>query len=179
MKPNEEKNTNKLQNVVIALSIIIAILVIVIGTIIISSGNKDNNDKGGNSTVNSSVNKEEVKYTEVKTKYCTMKYPSEWKEYITVTKSEENGVLSEKFTCDVANQTIDMFTVHFGTTDSGDVMGSFFEDGKQIPVSIEYGNFEENDTFTDEEIDTVYAILECINDVIDSISKSEGFSNIK
>lgn len=111
---------------------------------------------------------------EIATPYGILQYPSYWNEYVSVDENSDGDILTETFCCEIDGKQIELFTVSFGDTPKGELLGYVTEGDVKTEIRLEFHEFagglsQENDS-------KVYAMQEAVNDVIQSIKAFEGYS---
>lgn len=119
---------------------------------------------------------ESVAPLEFETPYCVMHYPSHWKDYIQVEEITEKDVLAEIFTCEISGNEYPLFTIYFGESAEGDRFGYITLEGEKIPVSVVCAPFSGDAKLTKEDETNLYAMMEGVNDVLQSIASAEGYT---
>lgn len=102
------------------------------------------------------------------TPYCTILFPSDWMDQMTVDEVEDAGIYSAIFGCDLNGKKGELFTVTFGVEDPQNSIGSIVSKGETVPVSIEMATIDK-DAWTEEEYKTVCAMQGAKEKVKESI----------
>ena len=111
----------------------------------------------------------------VVTPYCELKYPGRWKDQMEVKELTENDTLSYVFYALVEEKQYELYTVHFGDSEYGDLFGYISFDGEDIPVYIDCHTITDSDALPEAELSQYYSMMEGINDVVQSISSTSGY----
>lgn len=109
----------------------------------------------------------------LKTPYGNLYYPAQWKDSMDCTVSETDTGCKAVFTGKVADKQAEVFAIYFGeSTGNAFPVGIVkTEAGEEIEVHAELFDFEYDDTWSQEEIDTICAMQESINHVIARIEE--------
>ncbi len=158
-----KKNVKTLRTLIIAVLAVALILVMVIAF----SPKSPKNSTGGNGT--------NIPTVTVKTPYCDLEYPKQWKDQMTVKETAVDGVLAESFYAVIAGTEYELYTVYFGNSEKGELFGFIPYEGKDTPVYIECHRVPEESGLTDEEITLFYTMMEGVNETTQSISSAPGF----
>lgn len=158
-KPN--KKTAVLIAVIIAAAILAAVLIIVLPMM------RDDTSDGQSS--------ETVPTESVLTPYGELKYPSMWKDQMTYKGSSENGISSYVFYAVIGDGQYELYTVYFGQSDAGNLLGYIPSDGGDLPVYIECHNIVQSNDLTDSELRTFYSMMEGVNELAQSVTAMSGF----
>lgn len=114
----------------------------------------------------------------ISTPYCDLQYPDLWPDFFRHSGSENGGAYTETFYCSMNGQELELFRIVFNGEGSEYVLGTVKADGKTVPVSAEILDITVDETWTQGERDTVYAMAEGVNDVIQSIQASKTFKEV-
>ena len=179
----DDKITIKKSNVtIIAVISVVVLVVFIVLTVYISSqiSSKANNSDSANSTLSnvesSQLESENYEMLDIETDYCVLKYPSQWEKYLEVKDDTTDGVFTKTFLCNISNLNIKMFEIHFGKSEIGDLVGYITTGDEKTPVYVEYGEFSGDNSLSKDDETIIYAMFEGVNDVVQSIKKSNGFS---
>lgn len=154
-----------------ATAVLIVSLVFLFAFNILPIFNKDLSEKPNDSV--------DVSQGIVTTPYCELKYPSSWKEQITFrTFSDKNG-LSYCFNAKIDQKEYELFTVYFGNSEKGNLFGYLPADKDDIPVYIYCNNLKDINNISETELSQLYAMMEGINDVAQSIANTTGYYETK
>lgn len=104
----------------------------------------------------------------IETPYGTLYYPGEWAPLLRTEITEENGC-HVAFHADLdSGRQQELFTLTFGGTDP---IGAFTAgDGTKVGVSVTLAEFTPDNTWTDSEINVVYAMQDGLNHVLDNLA---------
>lgn len=119
----------------------------------------------------------EYDYIEIETPYCTLKFPDKWEQYLEYEINDENSVFSIEFFANIKQQKKKIFTVNFGDTNEKDGVGYIKTEKMEMPVSVKIEEIVLDDSWTEKEKDILYAMGECVNDVIQSIVSDEAYES--
>ena len=110
---------------------------------------------------------------EINTDYAVLKYPSEYKEIVKTSVTNENPY-TISFTTEINKTDIKLFDIVFGGSD-GYKLGTLKKDGKSIEVyTVDYSaNFSTE--LSDEEMNTLNTLTQKINVVISNLIKDYDF----
>ena len=158
-----KKNVKTLRTLIIA---VLAVALIVVAVIAFSP--KSPKDPAGGAGTN-------VQTVTVKTPYCDLEYPEQWKDQMTVKESKVDGVLAESFYAVITGAEYELYTVYFGQSEKGDLFGFIPYEGNNTPVYIECHRMPEQSGLTDDEITQFYTMMEGVNETAQSISSAPGF----
>ncbi len=132
--------------------------------------------KGATSNQSDSIDgSETVEMMKIKTPYCTLNYPAKWKELVKYKESTEGETYTGTFYCQMKDQELELFNVHFGAPDTGTLIGSILKDGKTIPFSVASSSFEPGEGWTEDERMLYFAMANGINDVIESVTGDPNY----
>lgn len=163
MSKLQKPNKTTLALIAATVAFIVVILAVLIYAVVLTS--KDHSEEKENKdTVTSKCS--------VETPYCELKYSEQWKDQMTVEELFENDIRSYVFYAIIGDERYELYTVHFGNSKCGDLFG-YLED---IPVYIECHTITESDSLTESELSRYYTMMEGINDIVQSISNTQGYS---
>lgn len=117
----------------------------------------------------------DISTIEFQTPYCTLRYPEQWKDQVTVKKSAVDGGLTVTYCAVIAAKQYELFTVCFGESSKGELFGYLPGDGNIIPVYIECHKITEDAGLTEGEQALFYSMMEGVNEVSRSISSTAGY----
>ena len=112
----------------------------------------------------------------IETPYCVLQYPEQWKEQMTVKESAVDKCVAETFYAIIAGNQYELFTIYFGNSTAGELFGYLTNDGNKIPVYIECHKMPQEHSLTESELSLFYAMMEGVNEVAQSISFDDGYS---
>lgn len=150
---------------------VIAVLTVVctVGIILI----KDNVSFG---TRNNVSYLEDIPAFEIETKYCDLYFPEQYKDVIQIKYSEKRGYKVKFYVNIEDKELVHVFDICFNS-DDGDLLG-YIENKKEkeiVNLSIDVMQLEFDDSWSEEELNQVYAVQEERNFVIDSLTKIENY----
>lgn len=174
-----QKNRRKKNKLISVLWVILGILLV----ICISLFLKKNDDKElknvdevkeQNSEENRNDVQEAVASYEIETDYCKLYFPESWKEQIKVKYTEEAGYKAEFYGLIDGKEEKHLFDVCFNS-DDGVLLGYLKDNEEIINISIDMNELEFDDTWTQEEVDQIYAMQEDMNFLMESLSEIENY----
>ena len=105
----------------------------------------------------------------IETKYGTLHYNDQWREYIKIDQAEEGDVVSVSFTAVINKKEYPLFVVNIGGGDGSEVGKLTDRDGKERIVYINASESKEEEDLEANEQNRLYAMQEDINYVIDHL----------
>lgn len=105
----------------------------------------------------------------IETKYGTLHYNDQWREYIKIDQAEEGDVVSVSFTALINKKEYPLFVVNIGGGDGSEVGKLTDRDGKERIVYINASEIKEEEDLEANEQNRLYAMQEDINYVIDHL----------
>ena len=115
-------------------------------------------------------NKEDVQDPNIKTPYCTLHYPEEWKNFLRVEISE-GKTYDVAFYSDLdSGKSQKLFTIRFGGSEEDAYAMLKMSGGKSVPVQVEIVTFKPDNTWSEQEINIVFTMQEALNDVLSGMS---------
>ncbi len=90
-------------------------------------------------------------------------------------QTQEGDILQAEFYGTVGGQRVKLYTIIMGDTQSESVIGFYRIDGVDRPVSVQPDELAYVDGMSEEEQLSVFALMETLNDVVQSIMSSENF----
>ncbi len=110
----------------------------------------------------------------IKTPYVVITYPCKWAEYLSV-RTTQDGVYTVHFAAKLTSGKIqELYSIGFGG-ESATAMGFMTaESGEKVNIQMTMGHFQPDDSWTDVEKNTVYAMMETVNDVLRQLIPSES-----
>ena len=195
---NTEKtnNTNNSKTIIIILSSVIAVCLIVIIILLCLLLNKSDDSKSSDnksalsdtsmqsetsaSTENSSLTvgspDDSREAIEISTKYGTLLYPKEWESNLR-TEIVDSDVYKVKFYGTVEGKTEQhLFDLLFNGTDGYNLGTLKTESGEDVAINIVSYDFELDDSWTEDEKFTLYAMQEDINYTIGMLAENGNFT---
>ena len=109
----------------------------------------------------------------VKTSYCVLRYPFAFSDIIRVEVAEQMGRGALVFYANLNNTDWPMFSLSFDDAGGLPVGTLPLSDGTTVSVKAQI--FETDEAMDPDMRQTFYAAQECINDVISSLTDTEGF----
>lgn len=104
----------------------------------------------------------------LETPYCNLYYPAQWKDSMDGQVIETESGFQVVFTGKVADKKAELFVIYFGKgTENAFPIGILkTETGEEIETYAELLDFAQDDTWTQEEVDTFCAMQESVNHII-------------
>ncbi len=113
----------------------------------------------------------------VSTKFGDHRYPGIWEDQVRTEVVEEAIGGRVIYYGKVNGKESPLFTVYYGKgSANSQTIGTMKVDGLSLAVSIELNDFQPDETWSQEEIDTFCAMQEGMNDVIEHMKKDPAFS---
>ena len=106
---------------------------------------------------------------EIETKYGTLHYPDQWREFAKIEQSEEGDVVSVSFTAVLKDHEYPLFTVNIGGGEGSEAGKLTDAQGKERIVYIDASEIKEEEELTANEQNRLYAMQEDINYVVDHL----------
>ena len=105
---------------------------------------------------------------EIETEYCSLYYPSKWKESIII-EINKTDYYSVEFSTSLNNENIKLFSIIFNEENRGNKLGVLSYENLSVPVS--YIDYSDNfpDGLSNEENDQLSIMYEDINVVISNL----------
>lgn len=114
----------------------------------------------------------------VETPYCDLYFPEEWADQVEV-EQEEGDVHAVSFYGMVDGKERKLlFDVLFGE-EVGSEIGTLNVDGQDIRVAIQFANINVDETWTEDETNTIYSMQEDVNYLMDELKNMENFTPIE
>lgn len=110
--------------------------------------------------------------TNVKLQHWTVTLPNK----ITVQESSNSGIYEAVFTGEIVGEAVQLYRIRIGGEQIGSQLGYFTIDGVKKPLYIESFALEERDSWTLDDYETAYRMMDTINDVIKAITSSKNYS---
>ena len=115
----------------------------------------------------------------IETPYCSIGYPIAYKNYLKQVDTIEDDTYTKTFFCCIKGMEIELFSIYFNRGDTGTRLGSVVYRDSSVSFSVESVEFTPDYTWTEEEKLIYMSMAEAINDVIYSVSVTEGFVSEK
>lgn len=93
-----------------------------------------------------------------------------------VDEIEENGIYRATFSCDVGGKTVKLYTISLEDTEAEGVIGQYVVSGESRFLSVET---YEVAGLSDEQRETAYAMMDTVNDVLQTITQSKNFRQLE
>ena len=110
--------------------------------------------------------------TEVKLAYWTVTLPGKMQ----VQETTEGGNYEAVFSGEVVGETVLLYRVCIGESQTGSQLGYFAIDGVKKPVFVESYTLAERESWDEDDYETAYRMMDTINDVIEQITSSKSYS---
>lgn len=105
----------------------------------------------------------------IETKYGTLHYNDQWREYVKIDQIEEGDVVSVSFTALINEKEYPLFVVNIGGGDGSEVGKLTDAEGKERIVYIKASEIKEEEDLDANEQNRLYAMQEDINYVVDHL----------
>lgn len=118
----------------------------------------------------SCTNKEESKtdYTVIETPYCTLQYPEKWRDYLSVSQSEDVPLVIS-YCAQLEGKDQQLFDIGFDS-EIGDHIGSIqIENGESVDVYIVIHPVDLDESWNGEEKDIIISMQEDLNHIIQAL----------
>lgn len=113
---------------------------------------------------------------EITTPIGDLHYPETWKDYAEVSYSSDDTGFNAVIKADIGDHRVDILAIHIGDDTEGVVIGSAPDsEGNQVKVSLELYDIDTDTGWSQSEIDTVYAMQEGINQLVEQIEQLYGY----
>lgn len=167
------------KNILIGILFVIIIVLIIILVKEMSQDNKDGLVIKNEISSNNELYPKDTKAMEIKTSYCNLCFPKKWEENLKIKNKEKDGNNSVEFWAKVdKKESVHIFDIMFGG--EGYTVGTITDkNGKKIDINVKSYEPDLDDTWTDEEKNTIYAIGEDINYLLLELEKVEGFESVE
>ncbi len=107
---------------------------------------------------------------EIATKYGGLMYPERWKNMVRTQVVEDENTRVEMYAAIGSHKEIHLYDVVFGG-DEGVCIGDLLVDGKTVYVNLVSYSTDFDDSWSEEETQTVHAMKEDINYLIDALNE--------
>ncbi len=104
----------------------------------------------------------------IDTPYCTMKYPSDWIDYLKIQEPEVDDGYVAIFVCEMNDKKAELFTVRFGEAEEENVVGTITKDDVPVKVALVTAELDRS-IWTDEEFEIVSKMQKAKDEVVKSI----------
>lgn len=111
---------------------------------------------------------------DIYTPYCMLKYPVKWKDTVSTEVYESEGTYSVKFYAVLEWNTIPLFTVTFGQSESGYLLGTLDTEGSVYEVYLTDHSEELPEWLSEANELTYYEMCEDVNVVISKLVYDYG-----
>jgi hypothetical protein len=107
----------------------------------------------------------------IDTPYIPLTYPGKWKDMLFVEEYADGAIHQVEFYGMLPEKdTQHLFTIQFGVEGDGKLGVVYDENGEKVPVNLILGVFIPDEEWTDEEKQTIYAMQEDLNSLIDNLT---------
>ena len=106
---------------------------------------------------------------EIETKYGTLHYSDQWREFIKIQQSEQDDVVSVEFTAMIHDKEYPLFVVNIGGGEGSEVGKLTDSENKERTVYISASEIKEEADLNADEQNRLYAMQEDINYVVDHL----------
>lgn len=113
-----------------------------------------------------------VEEKEIELMYWNVTLP----ESISCSENVMDGNYQADFYIEIQGEQVNLYSVYIGDEQAETILGQYKIEDRWEPISIESYDLR-NSELSDEELLTAYQMLDTINDVIETISKSKQFTN--
>lgn len=179
---NKEKKNNSKSIITVLIAIIVLLLVVIAVLLWMLLGTSDNNIVGKNNSVSESSGPitignpdDEREAIEIETKYCTLYYPFEWENNLRTEIIDNDDYKVEFYGTVEGKKEQHLFDLIFNGAVGFNLGTIKTESGENVTISIESYSFEPDNTWTEDEEFTLYAMQEDINYTIGMLAESENF----
>lgn len=115
----------------------------------------------------------------VKTPYCELYYPAQWKDAITVTEQTLEFGYTVTFHCLINDKKAELFTVLFAeVSDESFPIGVITADGITMDVSLELPAITESEAWSEAELELFSKLQEKVNYLMDRLKQLDAFEGI-
>ena len=94
-------------------------------------------------------------------------------------ESEDNGNYRADFFGIVEGERINLYMIGLGNLEAESMLGTYEVNGEQLPLVVETFDLDEYSTWSEENQRVIYQMMSTINDVIQQITASKGFAELK
>lgn len=159
-----EKKDMRKNVLIVVLSV--CVLVLAAAVVLLWNGNRSSGTEAA----------EAATQMEFDTAYCSLQFPAQWKDLVTVQETRSGNVVSEAFSCHMDGKEIPLFTIHFGNAGEGDLVGFLTAKGEKTAVYVQCMPFSGDESLSENQEFMIYAMMEGVNDVLASIENHKGYS---
>ena len=92
-----------------------------------------------------------------------------------VDEMEENGVYCATFFGDIGGKTVKLYTISLGDAEAEACIGWYVVNGENRVLSVKTYDLATQEELSDEQRETAYAMMDTINDVLQTIRQDENF----
>lgn len=107
----------------------------------------------------------------IDTPYATLQYPSKWLTYLKHKEAQTSTSYSLDFICHISGQDVELFTVHFGIPEKGQLMGYVEKNAAKVAFTIEKAEIKKAD-FSQADYDILSAMQKDADVLVKSVSLS-------
>ena len=154
---------------------LIVLSVVIMGIVFIDTDkNEKNNDYVKISALNNEEKKKLDNAIEVETEYCTLYYPSEYKENLEVEYSDNSGYKAGFYGKVDGKEAVHLFDICFNS-DEGSLLGYLDFDKEAVNMSFEVNELSFDDSWKQKDIDKMYAMQEEVNFVLAALGTNDNY----
>lgn len=117
-----------------------------------------------------------IELTTIQTPYCDLKYPAKWDGAVTTNSETDDGITFIQFVGEVNGNKSILFEIYFGEIDAVQIGTLKTPNGVAVPVSYDFFPLK-TDGWSQEDADTLCAMQEDINVIIDNLKKLDNYSS--
>lgn len=172
---SEKKEKNKL----LLRSIVVLVLLVCCVGLGVMYLNKDKytDMPSGNNQVDPYYDESLNDVVEIETKYCKLYFPSEYANNIVIKYSEDFGYKAEFYGSLEGKEEVHLFNICFNS-DDGFLYGYIKnENDNVINISVESWELEFDESWSQNDKDTIYVLQESLNYVINNLNKNKNYVN--
>ncbi len=125
--------------------------------------------KDNTSADNGSQGVIKVDVLNIDTPYGTMQYPAKWLDSLKHRENKGADFYSNTFVGHISGQDTELFTVHFGQPQKGELKGYIDKNGQKVSFTIEKANVDRN-KWSEEDYNTILAMQDDVKVLIDSVN---------
>lgn len=186
-KRRKRKSNKKIIMIMSVIVIILIAVLIVIGT---KKHNKEaekvdpvvneevENTEVENKEESAELYSEDVKAFKIETPYCDLLYPEKWKNIVETEIVSVDGVEEVQFWAKLEGKDkVHLFDIIFGG-ESNEVGTLEIEDGEAVTVNVVSYEFEEDDSWTEDEKEIIYSLLEDINYILLQLEELDEYTSM-
>lgn len=113
---------------------------------------------------------------EISTPIGELYYSKVWREHIEIEYSSDDQMFTAVIQATIGDNKADILAIHIGNNASGTMIGSISDsDGNQTNIYLEVCEINEDNGWSQSEIDIAYAMQEGVNQIIEQITQLYGY----